>query len=112
MAVSTFQVKTSAATTNPMAWRVAISFLECARLQIAAPPQGHGRTGLRPNLTTPSSVSTFGWWRVDRWQGLANRLRPELGEDAPQRADTRRERVTIILDDIVKLLGESGGFFV
>ena len=48
-----------------------------------------------------------------RRQGLADRLRPELGEDAPQRAHARgnrggdlfeRERMTVVLDDFVKLL--------
>ena len=47
-----------------------------------------------------------------RRQGLANRLRPELGEYAPQRADARRERVTVFLNDFVEFLGKSGGFFV
>jgi hypothetical protein len=42
---------------------------------------------------------------------LADRLRPELGEDRPQRADARRERVAVILDYFVKLLGECGAFF-
>jgi hypothetical protein len=31
--------------------------------------------------------------------------RTELGENAPQRADTRREGVAVVLDDFVKLLG-------
>jgi len=35
-----------------------------------------------------------------------------LREDRPQGADTRRERVTVALNDIVKLLGESDRFFV
>jgi hypothetical protein len=43
---------------------------------------------------------------------LADRLRSELGEDRPRRADARRERVAVILDDIVKLFDQSGGFFV
>jgi hypothetical protein len=47
--------------------------------------------------------ATFGDGR--RRQGLANRLRPELGEYAPQRADARRERVAVVLYDLVKLLG-------
>ena len=47
-----------------------------------------------------------------RRQGLAGGLRSELGEDAPQRADARRERVTVVFDDLVKLFGESDGFFV
>ena len=45
-----------------------------------------GRTGLQ--------VTTLGY-----------RLRSEPVKDPPQRADTRRERVAIVLDDIVKLLG-------
>jgi hypothetical protein len=49
---------------------------------------------------------------LSRRQGRAKRLRAELGEDRPQRADARRERVKVALDDSVKLLGESGGFFV
>jgi hypothetical protein len=36
-----------------------------------------------------------------RRQRLANRLRPELGEDRPQRAAARREGVTVVLDDVV-----------
>jgi hypothetical protein len=36
----------------------------------------------------------------------------EFDKDRPQRADARRERVAVILDDFVKLLGESGGFFL
>ena len=65
------------------------------------------------HLTT-SPVSAFRWRRVDlpRRQGLAYRFRPELGEDRPQRADARREGVAVVLDDIVKLLGQSGGFVV
>jgi hypothetical protein len=51
--------------------------------------------------------ATFGDGR--RRQGLADRLRSELSEDRSQRAG--RERVTVALEDIVKLLGEGGGFF-
>jgi hypothetical protein len=47
-----------------------------------------------------------------RRQGLAGGLGSELGEDCPQGSDARRERVGVIIDDIVKLLGESGGFVV
>jgi hypothetical protein len=47
-----------------------------------------------------------------RRQGLAGRFRPELGEYAPQGADAMREGVTVVLDNLVKLLGKSGGFFV
>jgi hypothetical protein len=36
----------------------------------------------------------------------AARLRFELREDRPQGADTRRERVTVAVNDVVKLLGE------
>jgi hypothetical protein len=54
--------------------------------------------------------ATFGDGR--RRQGLAHRLRAEFVDDRPQRADAWRERVAVVLDDIVKLLGESGGFFV
>jgi hypothetical protein len=47
-----------------------------------------------------------------RRQGLADRLGSEFGEYAPQGADAWRERITVVLDDVVELLGESGGFFV
>ena len=59
-------------------------------------------------------VSLLRWRRIHlpRQQGLAYRFRSELGEARPQRADARRERVTVILDDVVKLLGERVGFFV
>ena len=40
-----------------------------------------------------------------RRQGLAERRRPELREDCSQSADMRRERITVALDDVVKLLG-------
>jgi len=33
----------------------------------------------------------------------------EFGQDRPQRADARRERITVVLDNVVQLLGESGG---
>jgi hypothetical protein len=45
-----------------------------------------------------------------RRQGFANRLRPELGQDRAQRAHARREWVPIVLDDFLKLIGESGRF--
>jgi hypothetical protein len=59
-------------------------------------------------------VSALRWRRIDlgRRQGLPYRLRPELGEDRPRRADAARERVAVALNEIVKLLGESGGFFI
>jgi hypothetical protein len=38
-------------------------------------------------------------------QRLANRLRSELVEDRPQRADARREGVAVALDDVVNLAG-------
>ena len=65
------------------------------------------------SLTAPL-VSAFRRRRIDppRRQGLADRLRPKLGEYGPQRAYARRERVTVALDNVVKLLGKSGGFFV
>jgi hypothetical protein len=53
----------------------------------------------------PASDEARGRIHLRRQQGLAHRLRPELGEYAPQRADARRERVTVVLDDVVKLLG-------
>jgi hypothetical protein len=43
--------------------------------------------------------------------GTAGRLWPEFGEDGPQCADAMREGVAVVLDDLVKLLGKSGGFF-
>jgi hypothetical protein len=47
---------------------------------------------------------------IQRWRRFRPRRRGiEFGQDRPQSADTRRERVTVVLDDIVKLLGESGG---
>jgi hypothetical protein len=50
--------------------------------------------------------------RLRRRQRLAHRLRSELGKDRPQHSDARRERIAIVLDDGVKLLGESGDFVV
>jgi hypothetical protein len=35
-----------------------------------------------------------------------------LASYAAKGADARRERVAVVLDDVVKLFGESGGFFV
>src|SRR5271165_7399426 len=48
---------------------------------------------------SPPAASGGSRWCIDlpRRQGLAHRLRPELVEDRPQRADARRERVTIVL---------------
>jgi hypothetical protein len=47
-----------------------------------------------------------------RRQRLAGRLRSELRQDGPQSADARGERVTVVLDDAVQLLGESDALFV
>jgi hypothetical protein len=47
-----------------------------------------------------------------RRQGLAGWLPSELVENCPQRLNARREGIAVVLDDVVKLLGESGGFFV
>ena len=63
------------------------------------------------------SCSTFGAdefqrEHLPRRQGLANRLRFELAEDRPQRADARRERVGVVLNDVVQFFDERGGFFV
>jgi hypothetical protein len=71
-------------------------------------------SALETSTLTASPVSAFRRRRVDlrRRQGLAGRLRSKLGEYAPQSADARRERVAVVLDDVVKLLGESGGLFV
>jgi hypothetical protein len=41
-----------------------------------------------------------------------HRSGPEFGEYVPQGADTWRERIAVVLDDGVKLLGERGGFVV
>jgi len=49
---------------------------------------------------------------LQRWEGLSHRVGADLGEDRLQRQDPRRERIAVVLDDIVKLFGESGGFFV
>jgi hypothetical protein len=65
------------------------------------------RPSLTPrHLTPPSPIPAHSRRRIDlqRRQGLAGRLRSELGKDAPQRADARGERVAVVLDDIVKLL--------
>ena len=43
--------------------------------------------------------ATFGDGR--RRQGLADGLRPELGEDRPQSADARRERVGVVFAGVV-----------
>jgi hypothetical protein len=58
-------------------------------------------------ISPPPPIPALRWGRIDlpRRQGLASRLRSELGEYAPQLADARPERVTVILDDVVKLLG-------
>jgi hypothetical protein len=62
-------------------------------------------------LLAASPVSARGWRRIHlrRRQGLADWLRAEFVEDGPQRTDARRERVAVVLDDVVKLLGKSGG---
>jgi hypothetical protein len=60
-------------------------------------------TWLRGTLAaSPVSPPRWGFVTFQRRQGLANRLRSELGEYAPQRADGRREGVAVVLDDIVK----------
>jgi hypothetical protein len=60
----------------------------------------------QPHLTA-SPISAFRWWRIHlrRRQGLADRLGSEFGANRPQRVDARRERVSVALDDVVKLLG-------
>jgi hypothetical protein len=45
-------------------------------------------------------------------QALADRLRPELGQDLALRPYLWAERVTVVFDDAVQLLGECGGFGV
>ena len=63
---------------------------------------------------SPAAVSGGGArWRIPlrRRQGLANRLWSDLREYAPQRADARREREAVALDDIVKLLGKKDNAF-
>jgi len=54
-------------------------------------------------LTSAAPASDEAWWRVHRRrrEGLADRLRSDLCENAPQRADARRERVAVALDDVV-----------
>ena len=62
---------------------------------------------------TPASDEARRPIMLGRRQGLANRLRSELPQDRPQRADAGRERVAVALDDIVKVLGrERRRFFV
>ena len=51
--------------------------------------------------SSPIAASRRRRVHLRRRQGLANRLRSELGEDGSQRADTRRERVTVVLDNVV-----------
>jgi hypothetical protein len=70
----------------------------------SADPRTNRLVGLNfPSIACAHNARARG---TGSWTGsCANRLRPQLGEDAPQRADTRRERVTVVLDDIVKLLG-------
>src|SRR5260370_36188863 len=69
-----------------------------------------------PCLLSPPSPSGRGCSRrrIHLWrrQGLTGRLRTELGEDRSQGADARRGRVVVVLNDLVKLLSKSGGFFV
>ena len=49
------------------------------------------------------------WSPPARWM---DRLGSELGEDRPQRADARRERVGVVLNDVVQFFDERGGLFV
>jgi hypothetical protein len=43
---------------------------------------------------------------IQRWRRFRPRRRGiEFGGDGPQRADAWRERVTVVFDDFVKLLG-------
>jgi hypothetical protein len=44
--------------------------------------------------------------------GLADRLGSQLGEYPSPSVDAQRERVTVALDDIVRLLGEADGFLI
>jgi len=65
-----------------------------------------------PNRAAAGICPLRGRMNPRRRQGLANRLGSELGEDRLQGADAIQERVAVVLDDTVQLLGESGGFFV
>jgi len=40
---------------------------------------------------------------LQRREGLAHRLGADLGEERLQREDARRERIAVVLDDMVKL---------
>src|SRR5712675_279122 len=67
---------------------------------------------LAPSAPSPSRRRSRRFVMLRRRQGLAGRLGPELREYAPQRTDAMREGVAVGLDDLVKLLGKSGSFFV
>jgi hypothetical protein len=43
---------------------------------------------------------------------LADRFGSEFAKYAAQGADAGRQRITVALDDVVKLLGKRGGFVV
>jgi hypothetical protein len=68
--------------------------------------------GIRSHYTPSRSAGSRRRINLPRRQGLANRLRSELSEDRPQGADARRERAGVVLNDIVQLFDQSGGFFV
>jgi hypothetical protein len=86
--------------------------------QHRAAPRANARVALlyrhvSPGLIAPTTGRRGAFGLHLRWrQRLADRLWSELGEDRPQGADTLREWVAVALNDIVKLLGKSGGFVV
>src|SRR5580704_15482460 len=81
---------------SPRAWLARVRFTQTKARAILL--RASGKSGCLGPRGTPPAARTAATMRRQR---LANRLRPELGEDRPQRADARREGVTVVLDDVV-----------
>jgi hypothetical protein len=61
---------------------------------------------------SPISLRPRGLIMFERWQRLGFRLGPDLIPNLLQGADTRRERISVIIDDVPQFPFESGGLFV
>ena len=71
----------------------------------------HGRANPHPQ-PSPASDEARRRMHLRRQQGLAGRLRPELGEDGLQSLYSRRKRVAIIINDVAQQPDLRGRFFI
>jgi hypothetical protein len=82
----------------------------CRTCRPRSPLFAAGMAGISPAASSPDNVRRR--MGLQRRQGLARRRRLDLIQDALQRADTGRERVSVAVNCVFQQPREGGGFVI